>query len=159
MIFFENEKVTINLHYNAFGYNVFFNWTNNSDKLEIVTTQLQPKTKLGWPHNWVEPTTTPPPPHHPTTTQTFKAVPGNPGSWFSVCNLMLTQLDELWKTTSIFLKMEDDLNLFPNGRWPQFCSRRPRELVFGMQHCSTQLDEIWKTASIFLKMEDYFNFF
>ena len=23
---------------------------------------------------------------------------------------MLTQLDEIWKTTSIFLKMEDDLN-------------------------------------------------
>ena len=24
---------------------------------EIVTTQLQHKTKLGWPHNWEEPTT------------------------------------------------------------------------------------------------------
>ena len=26
------------------------------------------------------------------------------------CNLILTQLDEIWKTTSIFLNMEDDLN-------------------------------------------------
>ena len=25
-----------------------------------------------------------------------------------------------WKTTSIFLKMEDDLNFFENGRQPQF---------------------------------------
>ena len=48
--------------------------------------------------------------HHPT--ETFKALPGNPGSWFSVCNLILTQLDEIWKTTSIFLKMEDDLIFF-----------------------------------------------
>ena len=35
---------------------------------------------------------------------------GNPRTWFSVCNLILTQLDEIWKTTSIFLKMEDDLD-------------------------------------------------
>ena len=28
---------------------------------------------------------------------------------FLVCNLILTQLDEIWKTTSIFWKMEDDL--------------------------------------------------
>ena len=64
----------------------------------IVTAQLQPNTKMVWPHNAVEPT------HHPTTTDTLKALPGNLGSWFSVCNLILTQLDEIWKTTSIFLK-------------------------------------------------------
>jgi hypothetical protein len=29
--------------------------------------------------------------------------------WFSVCRLILTQLDNIWKMTSIFLKMEDDL--------------------------------------------------
>ena len=40
-------------------------------------------------------------------------------SWFWVCNLILTQLDEIWKTTSIFLKMEDDLNYFENGRRPK----------------------------------------
>jgi hypothetical protein len=34
------------------------------------------------------------------------------GSGFSVCNIILTQLDEIWKTTSIFLKMEDDLSFF-----------------------------------------------
>ena len=50
------------------------------------------------------------PPHHPSST--FKALPDNIGSWFSVCNLILTQLDEIWKTTLIFLKMEDDLNCF-----------------------------------------------
>jgi hypothetical protein len=32
-----------------------------------------------------------------------------------------------WKTTSIFLKMEDDLNIFENGRRPKFFvkGRRP----------------------------------
>ena len=39
--------------------------------------------------------------------------------------------------------MEDDLNIFENrrrtqffsnGRQLQFCSRQPRELIFGMQH-------------------------
>ena len=39
-------------------------------------------------------------------------VQGNLGSWFSVCHLILTQLDEIWKTTSMFLKMVDDLNFF-----------------------------------------------
>jgi hypothetical protein len=34
--------------------------------------------------------------------------------------LVLTILDEIWKTTSIFLKTEDDLNFFENGRRPQF---------------------------------------
>jgi hypothetical protein len=48
--------------------------------------------------------------HHPPTA-TFKALLGNPGS-FSVCNLILTQLDEIWKKTSIFLKMEENLNYF-----------------------------------------------
>ena len=37
----------------------------------------------------------PPPPPHPTHTGTFKALPGNMGSSFSVCNLILTQLDEI----------------------------------------------------------------
>ena len=34
---------------------------------------------------------------HPPTTTTFKALPDKVGSWFSVCNLILTQLDELWR--------------------------------------------------------------
>ena len=56
-------------------------------------------------------------PHHTTTTTTLgpitiRAVLDNLGSWFSVCNLSLTQLDEIRKTTSIFLKMEDDLKFF-----------------------------------------------
>jgi hypothetical protein len=52
--------------------------------------------------------------HHHTTPGliTIRAVLDNLGSWFLACNLILTQLDELWKTTSIFFKMEDDLNIF-----------------------------------------------
>jgi hypothetical protein len=30
--------------------------------------------------------------------------------------------------------MEDDHNLFENGRQPQYCSRQHMELKFGMQH-------------------------
>ena len=37
------------------------------------------------------------PPHHPTPPQTFKALPGNLGSWVSECNLILTQLEETWR--------------------------------------------------------------
>ena len=37
---------------------------------------------------------------------------GNLGSWFLVCNIVSTQLDEKWKTLSIFLKMEDYFNFF-----------------------------------------------
>ena len=53
-------------------------------------------------------------PHHSTTMMWlhFKQLPGNLGSRFFVCSLILTQLEEIWKTTSIFLKMEDDLNSF-----------------------------------------------
>ena len=115
----------------------------------VVTTQLQHKTKLGWPHNWVEPT---PPHHHPTpppphpTTQTFKALPGNPGSWFSVCNLILTQLDELWKTTSIFLKMEDDLNFFQMEDDLNFVLGNLGSWFLVCNIVSTQLNEIWKTT-------------
>ena len=101
----------------------------------FVTTQLQHKTKLGWPHNWMEPTT-------PTTKQTFKALSGNSGSWFSVCNLILTQLDKLWKTTSIFLKIKDDLNFL----------QMDDDLNFVLGNIvSTQLDEIWKKTSIFFE--------
>jgi hypothetical protein len=69
---------------------------------------------------------------------------GNLGSWFSVGNLILTQLDEIWKLPSIlfshiedlnfvdelwkfFLKMED-VKIFSNGRQPQFCSSQPWKL-------------------------------
>ena len=45
-----------------------------------------------------------------------------------------------WKMTSIFLKVEDDLNSFENVRRPHFFRK-------------------WKTTLIFLKMEDDLNFF
>ena len=35
---------------------------------------------------------------------TIRAVWGNIGSWFSVCNIILTQLDEIWWTTSTFFE-------------------------------------------------------
>ena len=35
---------------------------------------------------------------------------GNIGSWILVCNIGSTQLDKIWKITSIFLKMEDNIN-------------------------------------------------
>jgi hypothetical protein len=57
--------------------------------------------------------------HNNTTTPglvTVREVLGNIGSQFSVCNLILTQLKEIRKTTSIFLKMEDDLIIFENDR-------------------------------------------
>ena len=38
--------------------------------------------------------------------------PEHLGSWFLVCNIVSTKLDEIWKTTSIFLKMEDNLNFY-----------------------------------------------
>ena len=60
-------------------------------------------------------------PHHHTTPGiiTIRAVLGNLGSWFLVCSLILTQLEEIWKMTSIFLKLEEDINFFEKGRRPQ----------------------------------------
>ena len=57
---------------------------------------------------------------HPTHTTRrlwlhFKPLPDN-----LVCNHILTQLKEIWKTTSIFKKIKDKLNLFENGRRPNF---------------------------------------
>jgi hypothetical protein len=89
--------------------------------------------------------------HSPTQRKLFcKALSGDPESWLSVCNHILTQLDEIWKTTSIFLKMEDDLFFSSNWRQPQFYSRQPRKLIFAKQHClnPTRWD-----------MEDDHNFF
>jgi hypothetical protein len=49
--------------------------------------------------------------HHNTLGPiTIRAVLDNLGTSFWVCNLGLTQLDEIRKTTSIVLEMEDDLN-------------------------------------------------
>jgi hypothetical protein len=87
----------------------------------LQQSNQQHKTKqLGWCGIIIgkKTTTTPhhhhttPPPHHTTTTPEwlhFKQLPGNLVSWVFVCSL-ISQLEEIWKTTSIFLKMEDDLN-------------------------------------------------
>ena len=39
---------------------------------------------------------------------------------YIVCGPLKYPLDEIRKTTSIFLKMEDELNIFENGRRPHF---------------------------------------
>jgi hypothetical protein len=75
-------------------HTVQWTFTSSSHVRFSILSHPNFNKKLVWPHNQVEPT-------HPTT-ETFKAYPGNTGSWFLVCNLILTQLDELWKTTSIF---------------------------------------------------------
>ena len=36
----------------------------------------------------------------------------NIGSWLLVCNIVSTQLDEIFKTKYFFLKMEDKFNFF-----------------------------------------------
>ena len=86
----------------------------------------------------VRKTTTPPPPPNQVPFH-FKPLPGNLGKWILVSILILTQLEETRKTTLIFLKMEENLNFFENGRQPQF---------FG----------IWK-KKIFFWLEDNLHFF
>ena len=96
--------------------------------------------------------------HHTTTTPPewlhFEPLPGNLRSWVLVCNLILTQLEEIWKTTSIFLKMEDDLNFlkmeddlnsFGKGKMTSFKIMQPNR---------TKIKTIF-----FTKMEDDLNIF
>jgi hypothetical protein len=66
-----------------------------------------------------------------------------------VCNLPLTQLDEIRKTSSIFLKMEDDLNFFENGRRPQFLEMEDNLNFLEMEYNLNFLGK-WKTTLIFL---------
>ena len=128
----------------------------------IVLSQPNSNPRRSWGDHIIE--WNPPPPPHPT--QTFKALPGNPGNWFSVCNIILTKLDELWKTTSIFLKMEDDLNFFQMEDDLNFVLGNLGSWFLVCNIVSTQLDEIWKTTSffklkttsIFWKMEDDLSF-
>jgi hypothetical protein len=62
---------------------------NNFQQLLLVWYYEEEKT----PHH-----------HHHTDVIMIKAVRGNLGSLFLVCNLILTKLDEIWKTTYIFFK-------------------------------------------------------
>jgi hypothetical protein len=100
---------------------------------------------------------------------------GNLENWFLVCNIVSNELDEIWKTTSILLKIgrqpqligysktisfffngrwpqllliEDDLNFFFNGRWPQFLRMEDNLYFFKME------DDL-----IVLKMVDNLNYF
>ena len=88
--------------------------------------------------------------HPPTTTTkgTCKALPGNIGSWFSVCNLILTQLEIRPQKNGRQpqQKMEDDLNFFLNRRWPSFfdTGRRPQ---FSFNWKMTSFSFKWKMTS------------
>ena len=42
----------------------------------------------------------------------IKQLPGNLGSWVLVCSLVITHLEEIWKTSLIFLKKEDNLKFW-----------------------------------------------
>ena len=68
------------------------------------------------------------------------------------------QLDEIWKTTSIFFQMEDYLNFFQMQDYLNFVLGNLRSRFFVCNLILTQLNVIWKTTSIFLKMEDDLNF-
>ena len=77
-----------------------------------------------------------------------------PNSWFSVfwpgkeskqqnllcktCSWKITLIFFKWKTTSILLQMEDNLNILANGRRPQYFCK-------------------WNTTSIFWQMKDDLN--
>ena len=72
-------------------------WLMYNEYINILTNKIfsQPNstsTQVG-SDKLLRRTTTPPPPPPPLK------LPGNLGSWFSVCNLILTQLDEIRKTT------------------------------------------------------------
>jgi hypothetical protein len=49
---------------------------------------------------------------------------------FLVCNIASTQQDEIWKMTSTFLEMEDNLNFFENGRQHQFFENGRQQFFF-----------------------------
>ena len=91
-------------------FNLRFLGPNRQNVSQIfVTVQPQPystSTQVGSDKviSWTTHTTLP--------KKTFKALLDNLGSWFLVCKLILTQLDNIWKMTTIFLKMEDGLNFF-----------------------------------------------
>jgi hypothetical protein len=61
----------------------------------------------------------------------------NIGSWFSECNLIMTQLDDLWKRTSALDGRQP--TFFYKWKTPQFCSGQHRKLIFAMQHCFNNL--------------------
>ena len=107
---------------------------------ERFLSQPNSNTKRSWGDHIIEWN----PPHPPPN----KLLRHFQATQEAVCNLILTQLDKLWKTTSIFLKIKDDLNFF----------QMDDDLNFVLGNIvSTQLDEIWKKTSIFLKKEDNLN--
>ena len=77
----------------------------------------------------------------PTSPQTLRPLPDNLGSWFLVCYLVVSQLEDIWKEN------EDDLI----GRWPRKYHKNeiplPDNLGSLFFVCSlvlTQLEDIWR---------------
>ena len=103
-------------------------------------------------------------PHHTTPGLiTIRAILGNLGSWFSVCNLILTKLDDIWKmtsffvkwkTTSIFSQMEDDLNFFSPVNVSLHFFQKGRQSQFSVEWKTTSISFKWKMTAIFLWIED-----
>ena len=81
---------------NGKAVNNMLTWTNNCH------SPTQPQLELEWDIIMSWQNLAPAPVRHPPGT--FKALPGNIGSWFSVCNLILTQLERIPQK-----KMEDNL--------------------------------------------------
>ena len=75
-----------------------------------------------------------------------------------ICYLICTELDEIWKTTSLFLRMEEDLIFFSLNFFSIFLLVNLGSWFLVCNIVSTQLDKIWKTTSIFWKMKDDLNF-
>ena len=98
--------------------------------------------------------TTPPLHHHHVIT--FKAGMGNLGSGFFVKQLFLTQLEEIWKTTSLFLKMEDDLKFVSKWNTTSILFKwKMTSILYNFNPTRTNMeDDIiykWKTTLIFFK--------
>jgi hypothetical protein len=102
-----------------------------------------------------------------TTTTTpewlhFEPLQSNLGSWFLLCSRILTQLEEIWKTTSIFLKMEDNPNFFKGKKQPNFFGKwKTSKKIMQPKIIKSKNNNIFVNGwrpKLFLKKEDNLNF-
>lgn len=92
----------------------------------------------------------------------------NIGSWIFICNLILTQLDKIWKNTLIFWKMKVNLNIVLGILWSWFLVHvtlfqfqlDKKLIINSILFEKGRLSQFFGkcTTSIVLKMEDYLNF-
>jgi hypothetical protein len=90
---------------------------------------------------------------------------GNLGNWFLVCNIVSTQLNEIWNTTSfffklkptsIFWKMEDDLIFF---QWKMTSNIWKEKTTLSFENGIQPLFFKWKMTSILWKWKTTFILF